>query len=458
MVEYIDIDCVKPAEYNPRKISKTQIETLKKSFNEIGFIIPILVNKKNNVIIAGHQRSKTAKMCNIKKIPAMYVDNLVFGDEIKFNQLHNALDKSLNNSPLLFAEHKKEMFIQIDNKEFENKQANANATKEICKLLIKYGNVLTCIICRQKVLYGCEYVKACKLLNLKVNAYICDDDKYDKVLYYINQEYGKYSYDNIKRNTFVQGLAQMNRNVKKIEGKKQNASMLYEKMVLPYLQQQPKNISVLDFGCGKGAYVKELINKKYNAIGVEFYNHNNVSINISKGNKQIDNLIEYLKQHKTFDVVVCDSVLNSVDSVEAEKCVMLCLNLFANKKLFISGRQKEFVENRYESKKSSDAQHNYFYYCDENNFTADYREGKWYFQKFHTKQQALALMKKYGFNPIKFIKTSSSWQIECEKVKTFSQDEYIKAIDFEFNLPLPNGRTYNRQDDIKKAIGFYEDN
>ena len=52
VVEYINIDDIKPAEYNPRKISDKQIEELKKSFKEIGFIIPVLVNKKNSVIIA----------------------------------------------------------------------------------------------------------------------------------------------------------------------------------------------------------------------------------------------------------------------------------------------------------------------------------------------------------------------------------------------------------------------
>ena len=65
MIEYVDINIIKPAEYNPRKIGKEQIQELKKSINEIGFILPILVNSKNSVIIAGNQRTKTAKLCGL---------------------------------------------------------------------------------------------------------------------------------------------------------------------------------------------------------------------------------------------------------------------------------------------------------------------------------------------------------------------------------------------------------
>lgn len=199
MIEYADIDTIKPAPYNPRRIEEQQIEQLKSSFNDIGFILPVLVNRKNNVIIAGHQRTKTAKLCGITKIPVMYVDKIVLGDEIKFNQLHNGIDKTLNNSQTLLKDYKKQEFIEIDNADFTNENAFATIVNEICKLLLKYGNALSCVICKNKVIYGCEYVKACKMLNLKVNSYILPDDKFEKVVYYLNLQYGKYYYGDIER-------------------------------------------------------------------------------------------------------------------------------------------------------------------------------------------------------------------------------------------------------------------
>ena len=102
--------------------------------------------------------------------------------------------------------------------------------------------------------------------------------------------------------------------------------------------------------------------------------------NITKGNKQIDRLIEYLKNNKDFDVVVCDSVLNSVDSVEAEKSVITCLNLFTNNRLFISGRTLEGV--RMGKNKNGNALKNRLTFLDENNFTSTYRERTMVFPTF----------------------------------------------------------------------------
>lgn len=45
-----------PATYNPRKISETAFEELRESIDKFGFVDPIIVNLKNNVIIGGHQR------------------------------------------------------------------------------------------------------------------------------------------------------------------------------------------------------------------------------------------------------------------------------------------------------------------------------------------------------------------------------------------------------------------
>lgn len=42
----------------------------------------------------------------------------------------------------------------------------------------------------------------------------------------------------------------------------------------------------------------------------------------------------------------------------------------------------------------------------------------------------------------------SSWNDDLVK------EEYIKAIDFEFNLPLPHGRSYDRNEDIKQVLNL----
>lgn len=52
--------------------------------------------------------------------------------------------------------------------------------------------------------------------------------------------------------------------------------------------------------------------------------------------------------------------------------------------------------------------------------------------------------------------TRHSFQVEAVKVKELSRQQYIDAIDFEFNLPLPGGRSYGRNEDVKHALGLTE--
>lgn len=61
MVEKIDINDIKPADYNPRTISKKEYNKLKESIDKFGLTDPIIVNLNNNTIIGGHQRYSVIK-------------------------------------------------------------------------------------------------------------------------------------------------------------------------------------------------------------------------------------------------------------------------------------------------------------------------------------------------------------------------------------------------------------
>ena len=455
MIDIVDIDSIQGAKYNPRKITKEQQEELKKSLKRFGIIVPILVNRNNNIIIAGHQRTTAARLIGLKEIPVQYVDGIQIGDEIKFNQIHNAVDED-NMNVFYTKDAEKSRFIELEHKDFKIGDCSASVVKEICKLTLKYGNVLSAVICKGRVILGADYVKACSLLNLKVNAYVCEDELYEDLIYYFNQDYGKYCYEKISRNTYVQGLARLHRSVVKQEGKKAWASATYVNMVLPYLQKHEEVKSILDFGCGKGAYITSL-KKKYNALGIEFFNNNGKQINVSKGNQMVDELIKFLQKEKGFDVVVCDSVLNSVDSPQAERSVLDCLNLFAKDVIFISGRSVDEVIKRKEGKKDRYIQKRFLEFLDDDYFTANYREGKWYFQKYHSKEMVKEIMEESGLEIEELQYDTNVWKVRCRKVRQLPKERYIAAIKFEFDLPLPNGKSYKRDKDMLEVLGLNED-
>lgn len=88
----IDISLLNPATYNPRldlKPTDSEYIKLKKSIQEFGCVEPIVVNKRNNVIVGGHQRYKVLKDLGYKDIDVVYVDL----DDIHEKSLNIALNK-----------------------------------------------------------------------------------------------------------------------------------------------------------------------------------------------------------------------------------------------------------------------------------------------------------------------------------------------------------------------------
>jgi len=54
-IKDIELSKLKPAEYNPRQITKKQVKDLKESIEKFGIVDPLIINS-DNTIIGGHQR------------------------------------------------------------------------------------------------------------------------------------------------------------------------------------------------------------------------------------------------------------------------------------------------------------------------------------------------------------------------------------------------------------------
>lgn len=65
---------LKYAEYNPRKMDKTEKAKLRRSMEEFGVVEPVVVNMykgRENVIIGGHQRIDIAKELKMWNVPCV---------------------------------------------------------------------------------------------------------------------------------------------------------------------------------------------------------------------------------------------------------------------------------------------------------------------------------------------------------------------------------------------------
>ena len=72
-MELLEIEKIKPYERNPRK--NQDIDKVASSIKEFGFQQPIVLDKKN-IIIVGHTRFLAAKKLGMKKVPCVIADKL----------------------------------------------------------------------------------------------------------------------------------------------------------------------------------------------------------------------------------------------------------------------------------------------------------------------------------------------------------------------------------------------
>jgi DNA modification methylase len=90
----VKVSELKPADYNPRKLTKEQHAHLKESMEKFGLVDPIIVNRhagRENVVIGGHQRLKIAQEMALVEVPVIYLDL----DEEQEKELNLRLNKNL---------------------------------------------------------------------------------------------------------------------------------------------------------------------------------------------------------------------------------------------------------------------------------------------------------------------------------------------------------------------------
>lgn len=89
--ETVEIEKLKPAKYNPRKISKSQKTLLKESIEEWGECEPLVANT-DYTIIGGHQRYKILKENGVKKVRVSIPNRELSQEETK--ELNLRLNKN----------------------------------------------------------------------------------------------------------------------------------------------------------------------------------------------------------------------------------------------------------------------------------------------------------------------------------------------------------------------------
>lgn len=433
------LENVRPASYNPRKIDPGTLDKLKRSLKELGLVKPLIVTEAG-LIVAGHQRVKSLVAIGQYTAPTFILESINERDEVLFNQMHNGTDLELD-CTLRVPPSGKLGFEMIPARLVTCEQDDLPGEKlrrEIARLLVTYGNWGTAVATQSgEILNQAHYVLTCLRLNLPVRVCRIPDAQRDAAKAYLWQQYGKFDYSHIERNTWNQTYAQKYR-LRSDEG---GGSTLYRTFVIPDLKP---GVRLLDFGCGQADYVKALSKQGVNILGVEFYyRRGQFEIDTRAVHVMCGQVFGSLRSKGRFDSVICDSVLNSVDTPQAEHDVLTTLNAFCREggTVFFSSRSQERVQQLLRTKNAArkKQQERAVEFLDDNGFSALLKKGRWFFQKFHTRDQMHELAEQYFGPKIEYRSRSSSHLIKVTKSKELDPDQIQASIEREFNLPWPNG-------------------
>jgi len=90
--EEIDVNKLKPYEKNSKRHTKKQIEHIKNSIKEFGFLDPIGIDE-NNMILEGHGRYQALKQLGYKKVPCVRITGLTEEQKKAYVIVHNSTNK-----------------------------------------------------------------------------------------------------------------------------------------------------------------------------------------------------------------------------------------------------------------------------------------------------------------------------------------------------------------------------
>lgn len=442
------IGALRPADYNPRAIDDASLEALGESIRALGMVKPI-VALQDGLIVAGHQRSRAAKAAGVTHVPVCFLAKTPNPqDEIRFNQLHNGTDLDSGEEAARVEPGDGEGYALAALVDGNNRAPGASTRSNIAHMLTAYGNWGGCVATIDgEVLTGASYALAAHIVGHPVRCYYVDDAKAEAVREIFARPYGRYSYDRIERKTFNQTFAQLFR-LRSDENPKESPT--YKWM----LSETPRSARILDFGCGQGDYVRLLKAQGYDIHGLEFFRRSGNALDLGAIHKMIDTLILSVRAFGLWDVVMCDYVLNSVDTQQAEDDVMACVNAFLKPggTAYFSGRPlARVLQGQRMSKRMT--RHREVEFLDEHKISGLFRGGEWFFQKFHTPEDVAGIARNHfaADGAHTYHAGRSAWQASA--VKTLHPHPGAEdAIRREFNLPLPGGKRLNRHEDVLTAM------
>lgn len=489
------LSAVNPSTYNPRTADPKRLDLIELSLRKLGFIAPIYADA-NGEILSGHQRHFVATRMGLKNVPVFRIPAMELQKRkalnIVFNRATN--DGDICQTPLkakriLETLNLSELANSIPDKELESKEffrcayPRKVSVAKLCKInsgrwiqyaksiarTLRKAGIIMPIVCTHdgKVINGIGRLEM--LAELKAET--CD-------VVYISEEEAKFAdammnlltmdfniherYEDLLRYNSFRRARRVREElghgfVFAVHGNKP----CYEFDIFNPKQQakwrKEHGNTILDFGAGHLTETNILNAAGFDCTPFEPYHIGVSEIDKGKSLGISKKFLEVVASGKEFTSVFISSVLNSVPfAKDREHIVCICAALCRPfTKLYACASSTSETGYRQVNGKAFHNESN----AGNIAFRLEYESGirigdfqdKPKVQKYHTKKEFYDLFYQF-FRDVKISEMSGNVCAKCENVRRIPWERLVEALQFEFNLPYPDGSRMELVDDAINAF------
>lgn len=500
------VDELRPSAYNPRKADAERLELVELSLRKFGWLLPIYADGEGE-ILSGHQRHLVAKRMGAKMVPVVRVPTFKVERRMGINVLYNRATNDLYKTKSTI-ELKDELFskideinkikslpdIEVDTPEWypimNQKPVSTLRLAQINErwpeqhAIAMAGQMKSNGLPQMPVICTTEYRAVNGLARLSyaisnnedfVNAVFVSPDVAEEIKSMLNLLTMDYNiqerYEDLLR---YNSFRRKNQRVKILtptfledflrhfinSGNRNGAFHLNDPKHVALWKEYYGN-HVIDFGAGLCDKTQILKNMGVDAVAFEpfFLASDNESIDTKAAQELTREFLKRVADKTEWDSIFIASVFNSIPFLQDRKHVIAIVAALSSPhtKLHTAAICTEsdrwFNHTRGDLKKGHDTS--------SNGFSLDYEPRiiisdialKPKVQKYHTETEFSELIR-HGFKHVDTFLTAKNGLVQAvgSNPRQIEADELRAALEFEFNVPHPEGRRLGMAEEAKKAF------
>ncbi len=492
-IEIVGTDSLEPASYNPREAEDYKLELVKLSLLKFGFLSPIYATLQGE-ILSGHQRHFVSKELSLDKVPVCFLSqvneqnkkyvNIVFNratndlldhdtaQSVSIKLRPDKIKSELSDLPDL---SKEKIITRCLNYEYVNTQKLAETnldrlshhktSRRVSRFLFKIGAYLPIIIDKQlHIINGKERLKAAVAQGYENYPVIKVDTQKTEALYSlfnyltmsftIHKEYADMLRYNSYRRRLIEGrykvslalVIGLGRNMQSKDFDLSNQS-IKDKFERTY------GNCILDFGAGQLRDTRYLQNHGVTCIPFEpFYTNQTNHINKEASLQIVRGFLSTLRKKVQFSSITLGAVFNSVPFIEDCKHIVVIIAALTSRDqavVYSVTRSTKDVKHIQSDGYRGD---NTFFINSELTLGEFTRKPK--AQRYFSPQRFYELFKN-EFEIVLSYETNGVTKAIAKKPKPVNKDVLDKSLEFEFDLPYPDGSRMGLVQEAKEAFYKY---